>query len=373
MSRITLRAASLRPDLLGDGLILRLRDTKGRLGLGEAVARPGFSPPLHALQQSAKASQLTEKILGRSFACIQEVEALSAEICATDDTNPLPSPLRFALDSALLDLLGQARGCTVATLLGEPAPQIRRNALVQLGTDRHTIENLQGRGFTTIKVKAHGPWPRSLHRLEALALILAECSPAIGLRIDCNRSIPLERAPGADARVPNCPRSDDDPLIPLKRASKLLQGLAKLAPEYVEEPFEHLDATALRVLQSADLALAIDESGVDPRAWREHLDAGVAVIAVIKPAFVGGLFAALKRVQEARARGLKVVITSALEGSIGVAAAAHLALAIRPTLAVGISARTGTNLPPWLAADSPIVRHAGSFGLGIGDPGGFYE
>ncbi len=345
-ARITLRDASLCADSVQDGLILRLGDDHGRLGLGEAVARPGFSPSLHAIGVSARASSLTTRMLGRSFACAEEAAVLSAELCDADGHNPLPSPLRFAIDSALLDLLGRARGCTVAALLGKPAPQIRRNALVHIDTDRSAIQALQGRGFTTIKVKAHGPWPRSLHQLQTLARMLAECSPTTRLRIDCNRSMPREGA------------------------SKLLRGLAKLIPEYVEEPLEHLDPTTLRALLPADLALAIDESAIDRHAWCEHLDAGIATVAVIKPAFVGGLFAARDRVEEARARGLKIVITSALEGSIGVAAAAHLALAIRPTLAVGISARTGTPLPPWLAADSPIVRHPASFGLGVDDPGG---
>ncbi len=348
-TRLTLRAASLRPDPLGDGLILRLRDQKGRLGLGEAVARPGFSAPLHALQLSAAACQWTERMLGRSFACAQEAAALSAELCAQDCPSPLPSPLRFAFDSALLDLLGHTRGCTVATLLGKPAPQIRRNALVPIDTDRSAIDILRRRGFTTFKVKAHGPWPRSLHQLQTLAQRLAESSPALRLRIDCNRSMPQEGA------------------------LELLHGLTKLTPEYVEEPFKHLAPAALAAFLVADVPLAIDESAVDMHAWREHLDAGIAAVAVIKPAFVGGLFAALGRVQEARTRGLQVVITSALEGPIGVAAAAHLALAIRPTLAVGISARAGTNLPPWLAADSPTVRHPAGFGLCVADPGGLDE
>lgn len=348
-ARLTLRDASLRPDPVNDGLILRLGDESGRLGLGEAVARPGFSPSMHAIRESVRASRLTERMLGRSFVCTEEAAALSAELCGADSPNPLPSPLRFAIDSALLDLLGHARGCTVAALLGTPAPQIRRNALVHIDTDRNAIETLQRQGFTTVKVKARGPWPHSLHQLEAIARMLAECSPATRLRIDCNGSMPLEGA------------------------SELLHGLTKLAPEYVEEPFKHLDPTALRALLATDFPLAIDESAVDQQAWHEHLDARVAAVAVIKPAFVGGLFAALKRVQEARSCGLEVVITSALEGEIGVAAAAHLALAIRPTLAVGISARPGTSLPPWLAAHSPIVHHPMGIGLCLSDPGGLDE
>jgi len=98
------------------------------------------------------------------------------------------------------------------------------------------------------------------------------------------------------------------------------------------------------------------------------VERGSACVAVIKPAFVGGLFSALRRVREARARGLEVVITSALEGAIGTAAAAHLAFAIGATTAFGITARPGGPAPAWLASDRPLIDVPSAPGLGVSDP-----
>ena len=49
---------------------------------------------------------------------------------------------------------------------------------------------------------------------------------------------------------------------------------------------------------------------------------------MVKPSAVGGLTEAARRITAARKAGLKVIITSMIEGAIGVAAAAHLASAI---------------------------------------------
>ena len=343
---LSLRSVDLLPDPSGDGLLLRIVDDRLRVGWGEAVARPGFSRPLAELMSAA--SSLPSALQGRSLRSVEDADELSAELRAADD-RPLPSPLRFAVESALLDLLGQAKEVPVAELLAEPAPRLRRNALVYAGAETERLTALRQLGFSTFKVKARGPWPGSLRDLQAFSRALGEAGEAgeagesepLRLRIDCNGSIPREHA------------------------STLLAGLAALSPEYVEEPIAGLEAASWRDLARPGLRLAVDESAVDELSWRAHLEVAAAEIVVIKPAFVGGLFAALRRVREARARGLQVVITSALEGPIGTAAAAHLALAIRPSLAVGITARSGAALPEWLNPEAPTIDHPRAAGLGL--------
>ncbi len=348
---LALRSVDLLPDPSGDELLLRIVDDRLRVGWGEAVARPGFSRPLAELVSAS--TYLPSALVGRSLRSVEDAAALSAELRATDG-DPLPSPLRFAVESALLDLLGQAAEVPVAELLGEPAARLSRNALVYAGAGTERITALRELGFSTFKVKARGPWPGSLRDLQALSQALgqalgesgesgesSESSEPLRLRIDCNGSIPAGDA------------------------APLLAGLAALSPEYVEEPIAGLEAAAWRDLARPGLRLAVDESAVDELAWRAHLEVAAAQIVVIKPAFVGGLFAALRRVREARARGLQVVITSALEGAIGTAAAAHLAFAIRPELAVGITARSGAPLPPWLRAEAPTIDLPRAAGLGL--------
>jgi L-alanine-DL-glutamate epimerase-like enolase superfamily enzyme len=336
------------PDRAGDGLILRVEDDDGRVGRGEAVARVGFSPPYAALVAAGRG--LAERLRGASFSSVDEVAALSAALGEAG----LASPLRFAVDSALLDLLGQARGRTVAALLGEPAPAIERNAILGPGAATHlpaALAALRAGGFSTVKIKARGPWPEEQVRLRGLA---RPGIPRPALRVDCNGSIPAEQATAA------------------------LELLGALGLEYVEEPVAGLSAAAWAELAAipGGPRLAVDESALTEAAWREHLAVGAAAVAVIKPAFVGGLFVARRRAAEARARGLRVVITSALDSAVGVAAAAHLALALAGAegsgepLAAGLNARPEAALPGWLAAERPQVVLPEGAGLGLAERAG---
>lgn len=347
---LRVRRVDLSPDSdrAADGLILRVEDDDGRVGRGEAVARVGFSPPYAALVAAGRG--LAERLRGASFADVDGIAALSA---ALGDAG-LASPLRFAVDGALLDLLGQARGRTVAALLGDPAPAIERNALLRRDAGSHlpaALAALRARGFTTVKIKAGGPWPEEQVRLRGLA---RPGIPRPALRVDCNGSIPAERA------------------------TATLQALGDLGLEYVEEPVAGLSAAAWAELAAipGGPRLAVDESALTEAAWREHLAVGAAAVAVIKPAFVGGLFVARRRAAEARARGLEVVITSALDGAVGVAAAAHLALALAGeeaegrALAAGLNARPEATLPGWLAAEEPRVVLPEGAGLGLEERAG---
>ena len=58
---------------------------------------------------------------------------------------------------------------------------------------------------------------------------------------------------------------------------------------------------------------------------------------VLKPARHGGLLASTELALRARASGLEVVITSALESACGIAALAHLAAAVAPDAVHGLA------------------------------------
>ena len=107
-------------------------------------------------------------------------------------------------------------------------------------------------------------------------------------------------------------------------ARRMLRRLAAFGLEYAEQPCGTLDELA-ELRRTVDVPLAADESvrrADDPLRVRA---AGAADIVVLKVAPLGGVRAALR---VAEACGLPVVVSSAVESSVGLAAGAALAAAL---------------------------------------------
>jgi O-succinylbenzoate synthase len=115
----------------------------------------------------------------------------------------------------------------------------------------------------------------------------------------------------------------------------------------VEEPLRDPDLAFLAGLQaSVPFPLAIDESThlIACDFWR----APPVRRLVIKPARHGGLAASADLALRARANGVEVIVTSALESACGILALAHLAAAVSPDAVHGLA--TGE----WLASDTGL-------------------
>ena len=113
----------------------------------------------------------------------------------------------------------------------------------------------------------------------------------------------------------------------VNEAERAINALADFDLEYVEQPCASIDElVALRSrIASLRILIAADESvrkAEDPLAVAR---AGAADILVIKAQPLGGISAALRIVAEA---GLPVVVSSALDTSVGLSMGAHLAAAI---------------------------------------------
>jgi o-succinylbenzoate synthase len=107
-------------------------------------------------------------------------------------------------------------------------------------------------------------------------------------------------------------------------AARMLQTLSEFGLEYAEQPCATL-AELAQVRRRVSVPLAADESvrrAEDPLAVRA---AGAADIVVLKAQPLGGVRAAL---QVASACGLPVVVSSAVETSVGLAAGVALAAAL---------------------------------------------
>lgn len=108
------------------------------------------------------------------------------------------------------------------------------------------------------------------------------------------------------------------------QAERMLKSLAVFGLEYAEQPCATLDELA-ELRHRVDVPLAADESirrAEDPLAVRAS---GAADIVVLKAQPLGGVRAAL---DIAEACGLPVVVSSAVESSVGLAAGVALAAAL---------------------------------------------
>ena len=106
----------------------------------------------------------------------------------------------------------------------------------------------------------------------------------------------------------------------MAQAVERLRELEPLGVELVEQPVATLERAGERAAADRACRVAADESVATPEDARAAVTAGACDCATVKIAKVGGLRAAM-----AIAAELPVYLSSALDGPVGIAAAAHLA------------------------------------------------
>jgi o-succinylbenzoate synthase len=307
------------------GLLLELGDELGNIGQGEASPLPGYSADELATSRDAlQALELTGL----------ELEPSSQKLFAAAGAL-VPAPARaarFALETALLDLLGHRLQKPAWALLtpGTPPPVPLAALLDARGAAelRSQADEALGRGLGTLKVKLG----RAPGELDDLARLRRHVGPDTTLRLDANQAF-----------------SDQE-------AARILPALARLAPEFLEEPCE----LPTEPWNGSPIPLALDESlqrpGVELLLGRAALPRSVRVL-VLKPTALGGFARCLELAELGRELGLGVVVTHTFEGPVAWAAAACLALVIEsPGLAAGLDRHAG--LGAWPAVTPATIGRA---------------
>jgi L-alanine-DL-glutamate epimerase-like enolase superfamily enzyme len=196
-------------------------------------------------------------------------------------------------------------------------------------------------GFTCLKLKLGGQDDPAL--TERIRAIRERVGPGVKIRLDANGAwTPAE-------------------------AIDVIGGLARFGIEYVEQPVPDLDGMA-EVRRAAGVALAADEIVTGAESVERIATCRAADVIVVKPAFLG-LRTSLSVMRAAKACGLEVVVTSALDTSIGIAAALHLAATLGGGRASGLAtaALLGGDL-----VEVPLLPRRGELslpggpGLGVG-------
>lgn len=208
------------------------------------------------------------------------------------------SPAAIAgLDIALHDLAAKAAGIPLWRFLGatEVHPVVcnatlaAANPTVLVGA----VERWADAGFRTFKLK-------------------------VGLAGDVAQVTAARTALGPEPRI----RLDANGAWSDNEAEARLSALAKNNIELVEEPVSGLQLMA-RLRPKTRIPIAADESVNSVRDARRAVEMNACNLATVKLAKVGGLAAALEIAEE-----FPVYLSSALEGPVGIAAAAHTAQAL---------------------------------------------
>lgn len=227
------------------------------------------------------------------------------------------------------------RAAIEAAEIGWPAP-VRSHVPVNVTVPAVAPEQaagivIAGGGCTTAKVKVAEPGEGPAEEQARLEAVRDALGPAGAIRVDANGGWDLATA---RSRLP-------------------LLDRAAAGLEYAEQPCAAVvDLAALR--RDLDIPIAADESirrAADPLAVRR---AEAADVVVLKVQPLGGVRACLRLAEEV---GLPVVVSSALESSVGIAAGVALAAAL-PELPYACGLATGYLLDRDVV-DEPLLAEGG--------------
>ena len=315
------------------GWLLALDDQQDRRGWGDAAPWPGFgtsSEPDGDERVSFEIAELCAPHGGLLGACFESTTDISAWL----GEQQLKPEVAYAVELALLDLLGQATQQSIARLLyPEASSAAASHALVIARPDPRA-------GHLKVKVGA-----ASLDAdLARVAAVRASARANALLRLDAG-----------------CGWSPE-------QAAHALPRLATYGIDWIEQPVSpgQLPTCAGLREQAHELGfrIALDEEVRCAADVDAILQAGAADVIVIKPMFVGGVLAARAIAQQAqRQGGVEVIVTNALESAIGRAGTVHLAAGLAGVHGLGGS--LGVDLADAPKREGSAVAVPTGFGLGV--------
>lgn len=268
-------------------VLLRVRDGDGVVGLGEAVAL--------ALRGGVSLVEVAEELEG--WGKHRGVDGLSA-------------PARCAVETALMDLRGRRTGKGLGEGVRDEA--VECNATLVAGPPEAVAveaERWARDGFTTFKLK-----------LGAESAKTVPGEPFSRTR-DVEQVRAVREALGSSARI----RVDANEAWDLETAKATLAALEPFGIELAEQPVAGLEAMA-ELAACTSIPLAADEGVTTLDEAEEAAAIGACSYTGIKLSKVGGPEEAL-----AIADVLPAYVTSALDGPVGIAAAAQVALSLAET------------------------------------------
>jgi o-succinylbenzoate synthase len=337
------------------GFLVRLEDSEGRTGLGEATPLPEFGTEGQAESESALSA-------GARALLVESAESDATELLNIA-CRRAPNA-RAALECAIADLDAQRRGVSlsshwrkIASLPGVPAADVGVQALIAGATPEAVFQSAstaRERGYRAFKLK------------------LAVSPESRAIEADLERVVALRESVGNAARI----RLDANEAWTRDEAQRALSALEPFGIDFVEQPVGRGDLDGLAWLEKeAAIPVAADEALLGAGLER-CLELRAASILIVKPAAIGGIPVAISLVHRARRLGLRIVWSSLIDGAISRQAALHLAAGLsepREAESEHEDEIHGLGTGPLLAVDfkgapdieDGKIRLSGAAGLGL--------
>ena len=303
--------------------------SEGKTGIGEAGPLAGLSPDYE--EDCLPTFQKNLKKLG-------PIPTEKSGISAYVQQIPFDKPaLRFAVESALLDLFAEKSGRYFDNSFSRGESEIPINGLIWMGKPDFMASQIEQKlkgGFTCLKLKIGAlDFETELGLLSNLRARFSK--EQLTLRVDANGAFSPEAA-----------------------ASKL-EKLAKYDLHSIEQPIQagQWDEMA-KLCRQEIIPIALDEELIGHENPATVLEAIKPQFAIFKPSFLGGFEATRSWIEACEKRAIDWWITSALESNIGLQAISQF------------TAEYPVNMPQGLGTGQLYTNNFAS-GLGI-DRGNIY-
>lgn len=281
-------------------LVVIVETDNGILGYGSAPSTPVITGDTHGSVYFAINNIIGPQIIGMD---IDDLNAICHKIQHAMVAN---SSAKAALEIAIYDLWGKLYKTPLYKMLGGGKTQLRTDITISVDhIDKMLADaNLAiSQGFDVLKIKIGTDIQNDIARVLA---IYQDVAKRASLRLDVNQ--------GWTA----------------KQTVYAMQKLEHMGVELelIEQPVKSKDIDGLRyICERVTTPIMADESAFSPLQVIDIIRSGAADIINIKLMKCAGLSQAVKIADLAELHNIPCMIGCMLEGSIGVAAAAHLASA----------------------------------------------
>ncbi len=283
-----------------EDLVIIIETDSGEIGYGAAPATPVITGDTHGSVIAAIDSVLKPTLIGRDIANISEITSVIQSALIKNYS------AKAAVEIAVYDLWGKLYNTPLYKLLGGGRNKLKTDITISVDNIDKMVSDCQkalAQGFDILKIKIG----KDIHQdIERVKTIYQAVKGQAQIRLDVNQGWTAKQTVFATQKL----------------------ELAGVELELIEQPVKADDLAGMRFVSERVLTpIMADESAFGPKEVIELIKTGAADIINIKLMKTGGLSNAIKIADICQTYHVECMIGCMLEGSIGVAAAAHLAAA----------------------------------------------